>query len=93
MTLSLSIKVPDAQTDELVTKYSAIKDFSYKVERARAVAREFFNTDKLELNADKVSSRMICSLISIPSSLCWNHYSKKSLLPSLKRSLNLHPLP
>jgi len=57
MTLSLSIKVPDAQTDELVTKYSAIKDFSYKVERARAVAREFFNTDKLELNADKVKQQ------------------------------------
>lgn len=57
MTLSLSIKVPDAQTDELVTKYSAIKDFSYKVERARAVAREFFNSDKLELNADKVKQQ------------------------------------
>ena len=57
MTLSLSIKVPDAQTDELVTKYSAIKDFSFKVERARAVAREFFNTDKLELNADKVKQQ------------------------------------
>lgn len=57
MTLSLSIKVPDAQTDELVTKYSALKDFSYKVERARAVAREFFNTDKLELNADKVKQQ------------------------------------
>lgn len=57
MTLSLSIKVPEAQTDELVTKYSAIKDFSYKVERARAVAREFFNTDKLELNADKVKQQ------------------------------------
>lgn len=57
MTLSLSIKVPDAQTDELVTKYSAIKDFFYKVERARAVAREFFNTDKLELNADKVKQQ------------------------------------
>lgn len=57
MTLSLSIKVPDAQTDELVTKYSALKDFSYKVERARAVAREFFNTDKLELNAEKVKQQ------------------------------------
>ncbi|MDY6416517.1 MAG: hypothetical protein SPK70_10745 [Succinivibrio dextrinosolvens] len=53
MTLSLSIKVPDAQTDELVTKYSAIKNFSYKVERARAVAKEFFNVDSLELNSDK----------------------------------------
>ncbi len=57
MTLSLSIKVPDAQTDELVTKYSALKDFSYKVERARAVAREFFSADKLELNADKVKQQ------------------------------------